>query len=133
MKGFSLVELLLVIVMVGLTVLILANLPNSMILINKSKHISLAREIAAKQMEDKRAISYINLINGTTNITSATDSRISSLPNGNGTVVVEDCNVQICLSGEHIKQITVTVNWKDNSKDQTLSLKTLIGEGGLNQ
>lgn len=128
--GVSLIESLMVIAMVGIIVILLANLPNAFNLVNKSKHISLAREIAAKQVEDKRATSFVNLANGNSQII---DSRMSLLPNSSGTVLVEDCNIQICTNGENIKQITVTINWQDNAKTQTISLKTFIGEGGINQ
>lgn len=133
-RGVSLVESLLIIFTVSFIVLLLANLPNSMSLINKSKHLSLAREIASKQIEDKRAINYANLADGTLEITPAVDSRISSLPNSGGTVVVEPCDeVNICTNAERIKLVTVTVNWTENGKAQKITLKTFIGEGGLNQ
>lgn len=132
-NGLSLVESLLVIVVVAAIVGLMANLPNAMGLINKSKHLSLAREIASKQIEDKRTISYSNLVNDTTNITASQEPRINSLPNGSGQVLVEDCPVSVCTNGEHIKQVTVTINWKDNNKAQTASIKTFIGEGGINQ
>lgn len=130
MRGASLIESLLVVVMLGIIVVLMANLPNAFTLMSKSRHLSLAREIAAKQIEDKRGISYINLVNGTTNIS---DSSLSLLSNGSGTITVEDCNASICTNSEHIKKITVTLNWKDNNKNQTVSLNTFIGEGGLNQ
>ncbi len=129
-RGFSLIESLLVVVIVGVIIILMANLPNAMILMSKSSHMSLAREIAAKQLEDKRAISYINLTDDNSPIS---DSRISLLPNGWGSVVVEDCNEQICTNSEHIKQVSVTVTWKENGKTQTINLKTFVGEGGLNQ
>ncbi len=133
-KGFSLIELLLVIIIVGTSVFLLANLPNALNLVTKSNHISLAREIAAKQIEDKRSLSYANLVSDNSSIT---DSRFSLLPSGSGTVVVADCdpvaNQQFCPNSEHIKIVTVIVNWKDNNKSQTISLNTFIGEGGINQ
>lgn len=129
-RGVSLIETLLVIVAVSAIVFLMANLPNAMGLVNKSRHLSLAREIAAKQVEDKRATSYINLVNDETAIT---DSRISLLPSGNGQVIVTDCDPLICTNDEHIKQVAVIVKWKEGSKDQQVSLKTFIGEGGINQ
>lgn len=129
-KGVSLIESLMVVVALGFIVFLLSSLPGSMGLINKSNHLSLAREIASKQLEDKRATNYANLVNDTTVIS---DSRISLLPNGSATVAVEDCDALICTNGEHIKQITVTVNWKDNNKTQSITVKTFIAEGGLNQ
>lgn len=132
-RAVSLIETLLAVVMIGVIVLLLSNLPNAFNLISKSKHANLAREIATKQIEDKRAINYLNLVNDTTNITDQEDLRIGLLPNGSGTVVIEDCAAQICPNGEAIKKITVTVNWKDNNNLQTINIKTFIGEGGLNQ
>lgn len=129
-SGVTLIETLLVVAVVGTAVFLLANLPNAMGLVNKSRHLSLAREIAAKEIEDKRNISYINLVNDTSSIV---DQRISLLPAGIGQTVVEDCDPTICTNGEHIKQVTVTVNWQDNNKAQTLTFKTMVGEGGINQ
>lgn len=129
-KGVSLIESLLVVVAVAIIVVLLANLPNAINLINKSKHLSLAREIALKQLEDKRSISYINLANDTTAIV---DNRFESLPQGSGTVVVADCDPLICTSGESIKKITVTISWKEGSTQQQFKIDTFIGEGGLNQ
>ena len=129
-RGISLIESLLVIVVVGVIVALMANLPNALNLVTKSKHLSQAREIAAKQIEDKRNINYVNLVNDES---AVVDSRMNLLPSSSGTVLVEDCNPQICTNSEHVKQITVTVNWKDNNKTQTVTLKTFMGEGGINQ
>lgn len=129
-QGISLIESLLVVAIVGSIVLLLSSVPNSLMLLSKSRHLSLAREIAAKQIEDKRALSYINLANDNSPVS---DSRLAQLPFGSGTVVVEDCDVSLCANGENIKQVTTTVNWKDNNKDQTISVKTMISEGGINQ
>lgn len=129
-KGFSLIESLLVVIMIGIVVYLLANLPNALNLINKSKHTSLAREIASKAIEDKRAINYINLVNDNSPVS---DSRLGLLPGGSGIVVVEDCDPTICVNSENIKHVSVTINWKDNARQQTLEFTTFIGEGGLNQ
>lgn len=129
-KGFSLVESLLVVVIIGAVVLLFANIPNALMLIAKSRHVSLAREIAAKQIEDKRTINYVNLVNDNSPIS---DTRLSLLPGGSGTVEVGDCDPSICTNGEDIKQVAVTVSWRDNNKVQTITLKTMIGEGGINQ
>lgn len=129
-KGVSLVESLMAVAMLGILVLLLANLPSAMGLISKSKNISLAREIAVKEIEDKRSLSYINLANDTSAIT---DSRINLLPHGLGTVVVEDCNPEICTNDEPIKEVKVTVSWKESNKDQMITLNTFIADGGLNQ
>ena len=129
-RGVSLIESLLVIVIIGTMVFLMVNIPNALNLMNKSKHLILAKEIAAKQIEDKRSLSYVNLANDSSAIS---DSRMSLLPDSSGTVVVSDCDAQVCSNGEQLKQVTVTVLWKDNNKQQTVTLKTLISSGGLNQ
>lgn len=129
-SGFSLVELLLVITTVGFLVILMASIPNALNLVSKSKHVSLAREIATKQLEDQRSLHYTNLANGQVDIA---DSRVSLLPSGSGTVLIEDCSSAICTNNENTKQITVTVNWKSGGKDQNVVLKTLISEEGINQ
>lgn len=128
--GASLIEIILVVLALGFIVILMANLPNALGLIQKSKNVGIAREIALKQIEDKRAVSYINLVNGTTSIS---DSRLNLLPEGQGQVDVSDCEVAICTNAEPVKKIKVTVNWKNLNKTQTVFLETFIGEGGLNQ
>lgn len=128
-KGVTLIELLLVVVAVGFLVVLLASIPNSLNLVSKSRHESLAREILTKQIEDQRALQYANLGNGTTSIT---DSRLPLLSAGSGTILIEDCDtVNICKNNEVAKQVTVTVVWKGGGKDQKLELKTIIAQGGL--
>lgn len=129
-KGFSLAEILLLILAISFIVILLSNLPNAIGLIGKSRHLSLAQQIATKQIEDKRGINYTNLVNDTTVLT---DTRLSSLPNSSGTVTLEDCPATICTNGENLKKITVTVFWTESSKDQQIKLETFIGEGGLDQ
>ncbi|MDO8576944.1 MAG: hypothetical protein Q7R82_01235 [Candidatus Daviesbacteria bacterium] len=129
-KGVSLIESLLVVVVIGSLVFLISSIPNALILISKSRHISLAREIVVKQIEDKRTINYSNLVNDNSPIN---DSRLNLLPQGSGTMAVTDCDPSICTQGENIKVVTATVNWQDNNKAQTITLKTMIGEGGINQ
>lgn len=137
------VESLLVVVMLGLITFLLANIPNALMLIGKSRHVSLAREIAAKQIEDKRSTDYINIGLGPSAIS---DSRLSLLPSGDGTVVVGvpneetpdpydwiSCDTSVCTDGEAVKQVKVTVTWVDNNKPQEIILATMISEGGINQ
>ena len=123
-------EVLLVIVVLASIVVLMANLPNAMMLISKSKHFGTAREIAVKQLESKRQISFDNLANDNSPIS---DPRIALLPQGNGTILVEDCDVSLCTKSEEIKKVTVTVNWTENNKNQQVILDTFIGKGGLNQ
>lgn len=128
--GSSLIEVLLVLVMLGFLVILMSVLPNAITLIQRSKNLDLGREIAAKQIEDKRQTNFADLANGSTAIS---DSRLILLPGGSGNLLIEDCGLGICTNSENIKQVTVTINWTERNNPQRISLKTFVGEGGLNQ
>lgn len=127
-RGFSLIELLVIVVIVGFIALVLFNIPNSIRLIGVSRSSSVALDIAQKAVEDLRSITYDNLVNGSTNIT---DSRLTSLPGSSGTILIEDCPLIICSSGELTKKATITVNWRDQAVTKKIDLTTFISEGGL--
>lgn len=127
--GFSLLEILLAVVIIGFIVLTIANIPSSLQLIGKSRYSSLARDIVSQEIETVRAQGYASLANGTA---SFTDNRLFSLPNGAGQVVVADCPLTICKSGEQTKQVSVSVTWLENkSGTKNVSVTTLISDGGL--
>lgn len=130
-QGFSLIEVVLVIMLIGFLILIISNLPSSFRLIGKSKNESLAREIAVSEIENQRAKTYINLANTSNPLPQISDSRISQLPQGNGTIEIKDCPNTICQRSEQTKQVIVTVNWIQDTQVKTVQLTTLISNGGL--
>lgn len=132
-KGVSIIEILVVITLVGFLVMLISTLPNSIGLIGNSRYLSTAREIAVKTLEDKRALSYINLANTSVAGEDITDSRLKLLPAGSGKVTIKDCDPLICTKGENTKSVTVKLSWKSSNKDQSLTMNTLISEGGLNK
>lgn len=123
------VELLLVVVTVGFLVFLIGSLPNSIRLVGKSSNLSTAREIALKQIEEKRELKYPNLSYGDQQIT---DSRLSLLTFGSGVVSISDCDPAICTQGELVKAVTVTITWQENGRDEKVTLKTMVSENGLN-
>lgn len=129
-KGVSIIEITVVLAIIGFLAILVASFPNAMALIGKTRHLSVASEIASKKMEDLRAMQYINLSLGEEEIS---DPRLGLLPSGSGKVLVEDCYPEICTQSEDTKKVTVTVTWRDYGKDQIVNLTTLISDGGLNQ
>lgn len=127
-RGFSLVEVTLVVLMVGFIVLLISNLPSSIKLIGDSKSSSMARDIANQKLEDVRNLGYDDIANGTTPIS---DPRLTNLVSGTGTVSVADCSDTVCKNGESIKQVTVEVDWSEAGKSKSLTLSTLVAKGGL--
>ena len=139
--GLLLIELLLVATTVGVLVVLIGALPNSIQLIGKSKRISIAREIATKQLESTRSTVYANLTSGNTLITSASEPRLSQLPSGSGNLMVVECIIyapskeksKYCPNNEQVKIVTVTVNWNEKGATEQVKLDTLISERGINQ
>ena len=127
-QGFSLIEVVLVVMIVGLTLVLFSNLPNSLNLIGISDHTSLAKDIATKQIEFERLRGFSVLVDGTSSIS---DPRIANLPTGSATSVVEPCPSDIYKKNESIKKVTVTVSWQDKGQPKSVSLVTLISQGGL--
>ena len=132
-KGFSLIEILLIVAAAGIIIILMDSLPNSINLISKSRQQSVAREIMTKIIEDKRSIAYINLSNTLPEGENITDPRLSLLPAASGKIKIIDCQPSICTNAENAKQVTVTINWTTQGKPQMAKIDTIISEGGLNQ
>jgi type II secretory pathway pseudopilin PulG len=126
--GFSLVELILVILVAGMIIMVLSNLTPTFNLLNTSSRENISRQIVSKKIEDMRALGYDNLANGTANFS---DSRLLELPQASATTIIEDCPVDICANNEPIKQVTIQVKWTENSGQKDFSITTLIAKGGL--
>jgi prepilin-type N-terminal cleavage/methylation domain-containing protein len=127
-KGFSLIELLLAIVIIGFIGLLIANLPNSINLITRGKQSSIAKDIGSQIVEDARASGYDNLANGTTTVS---DYRLSSLTGGSASREVDDCPASICKKGEQIKQVIATISWQAGTAQERVNVTTLVSKGGL--
>lgn len=128
LKGFSLVEIIIGIFIVGLIVLVVGNIPNAINLVTSSQSDSKIREIAAKKMEDIRLLGYDSLANGTTPIN---DSRLDSLANSSAHTVIGDCPASVCSGSEAIKEVKITISWSEKGEPKTYQLVTLVGKDGL--
>lgn len=125
-RGFSLLEVLVVLTTVSILIVLVGSIPNSLGLISKSRNLNLVKEVAIKKMEELREMPYSNLTDG-----EIYDSRLKLLTNAVGQVTVEDCNISICTQQEAVKEVIVKIDWKESGQDKTYSLKTLITEGGI--
>lgn len=131
-KGFSLVEIILIIMIVGFIVSLINLLPSSIGLVGTSKNETLAKDVAQTKIEDLRALTYVNLANTNNPAPIIIDPRLASIPEGSGSYIVEDCIPPTC-SGEEIKKVTVTVSWVDSgNKLKDIQFSTFIAKGGLN-
>lgn len=127
-KGFSLVELVIAVSLVGVIALIIGNIPSAINLVTSSQSESKVREVVAKRVEDIRLAGYDSLANGTTAIS---DLRLQELNNVSASTVITDCPVQVCTQGEQIKQVRLTVSWNESGEPKTYQLTTLVAKDGL--
>lgn len=122
--GFTMVELIVTIVIIGLVILAVTSL---FITIGASQRNTLllesATRAAEKQIESLRNNNYSLLIAGET--INFTDELPTVLPPPRaGTVVIEEPT-------PGIKRVDVTINYRDGSKDRTVKLSSLIGQIGI--
>lgn len=127
-RGFSLVEILLVVGAVFCLGLLAASLPPAVSSINRSRHISLAKEVANKQLNTLRQQGFVNLSNGSGSFSSPT---LSSLNEVNAVYEVEDCPSEICTHEEKTKKVLVRISWQESGDAKKVELSTLMSEGGI--
>lgn len=119
-KGFTLLEVIVSIaVIAGLFMLYTAAI-NNVFLSRTIKQKDVALRIASHKMEELRAGGYDSLpASG-----SFSDSNLSSLPSGTGSMTISDYNTST-------KQVQVTVSFEDFAgNNQSVSLSTLIIQSG---
>ncbi len=121
-RGFSLVEVVVSIGIMGVALLAVGTLTHTIPLSQQTRYETLALAIANHEVEGLRTGGYSTVpASGT-----FTSSDMSALPSGAGTLMVSDYNAKT-------KQVTVSVSWqKPGLGTRSISLSTLITQvGGL--
>lgn len=121
-QGFSLVEMIVLIFIVGILFNLVIMEVESLIISRKQKYEDIAYHIANKEMESLRATSFDDLPSSG----NISDTQLNQIPSGSGNFTVTDYTG---YSG--LKQLTVTVVWNDGSS-KSVVLNTIAGKGGLN-
>ncbi len=122
--GFTLVELLVTVVVLGIAIIGIAELFYSMQVAQvQSQHLDLATRAARAEIEDLRNNGYNNLVaSGNINFTAKLPSSLP--PNRSGTVAVSQPVIGLV-------QVDVTVSYTDYDKPQTVKLTSDIGVIGI--
>lgn len=122
-RGFSLIEVLIAMVVIGAMVALYATVLGLFPLTRTTEHSAVALRIAEDELAVVRAGGYAALpVSG-----SFTNAQFSLLPeNATGTIAVSAVNAKT-------KQVVVTVDWREPGKaTSTVSLSTFVTEtGGL--
>lgn len=129
-KGFSLVEIIIVISIIGLLVLLISNLPAAITTNTNSRNRSIALDVAGKKMDSLRKQTYSNLTNGSSQFT---DSALDDIPQAAATYSIEDCPQVVCTNSEDAKRIKIEVTWNESGETYSVNLETIITKGGIGQ
>ncbi len=122
-RGFSLIEVVVSISILGIMLILLQAVVRSGVLIRTSKNQGIALSIARNELESLRADGYAALPPSG----SFPDALVSTLPEATTTLTVADFNAKT-------KEVTAEVAWQDagSAASSTVSLSTLITQtGGL--
>lgn len=110
-RGFSLIEVVVSLFVIGVVILLSASIIRAVPLSRHAKYENQAASIAQNELESLRSGGYSALpASG-----SFTDSLLSTLPSGSGTVDVSDYNAKT-------KQVSVTVSWQEENATTTSSV-----------
>ena len=119
--GFSLIEVVVTLFIIGVIFVIYQAALNGIFLTRNAKDQEIALRVATHKVEELRSLGYFSLpASG-----SFTDSQLSSLLQSSASMAISDYNLKT-------KQITVTVSWKETNTNvpHSLQLNTLISQDG---
>ncbi len=123
--GFTIVELLITIVFLGIVALAISQLFISIGAIQaKTQRLDSATHAAKTQIESLRNNNYSSLTNGST--LDFSSELPDNLPNGQGTV-------QVSEPTPGLKRVDVTVTYLDGSQNRDVALSSLVGIIGISQ
>ncbi len=122
--GFTVLEILISIALIGLIIPTVYLAINSLMTINKrSRNISLVNIAAENKIEGLRSAGYNNIPNGATTFTDELPEELSKPKSANFNVSTNN--------GKKI--IDINISFQDSSQQRTIQYKTIIGETGVGQ
>lgn len=122
-KGFTIAELLIAIVAGSVLVGgIQVATTNYVHLSQKGRNLALTNSYVEGKVESLRNAGYLNLTNGTTDLSSELPAGLASPKSGSMTVTDQ---------GSGLKKIVLSVTYNDKGTNRTYNYTTLIGELGV--
>ena len=123
--GFTIIELLVTIAVVGILVPTLVGFVNTLNRFNdRARDLTLVNSLAENKVESLRSVGYTGIAVGTTSFTSEMPTTLGS-PRSATYVVTSPNN--------GIKQVDVTISYNDHGSTQSVKYRTYVGELGVGQ
>ena len=121
-RGFTLLEIVLSLFLILAIITMLLSASGTYVSSRGSNLRGIAAKIASRQVESLRKMNFDSLpASG-----SFSDPDLSKLPQGSGTQTLT-----VYQSSPDMKQVTIQVNWTENSTAKAVSQDTLIYRNGL--
>lgn len=124
-RGFTMVELLLTIAVFAIVMpSIIVGLNNLVVINNRARDLALVNMLAQNKVEQLRSAGYNSVTTGVTDFTSELPPTLASPKNASYTVT---------NSVAGIKEVFITMSYRDYNQTKTVNYKTIISEIGVGQ
>jgi Tfp pilus assembly protein PilV len=125
LAGFTIVEIIITVVLIGLLVPALVSMITILGSINdRARDMSLIHALAENKVEGLRSINFTGLTNGTTDFTTELPATIAT---------PRSAIYTISSTSASLKQVDVSISYNDHAQTRNLTYTTYIGELGVGQ
>lgn len=123
--GFTIVELIVTIVLIGLLIPAIVMTITALDTINdRARDLSSVHALAENKAESLRSISFTGLANGTVSFTNELPSSLAS---------PRAASYTITSATPALKQVDIHISYNDHGQNRTIDYRTYIGELGVGQ
>lgn len=124
-SGFTIIELLIAIAVVGILVPTLIGFVNTLNRLNdRTRDLAIVNSLAENKIESLRSIGYSGVNDGTVSFTGELPDTLGNPKSASYTVTTPNPG---------IRQVDLTITYDDHGKNQSVKYKTYVGELGVGQ
>lgn len=124
-KGFTIIELLVAIAVVGILVPTLSGFVNTLNRLNdRARDLAIVNSLAENKVEGLRSMGFTALNDGTTTFTNELPPTIGS---------PKSASYVVSSPNSSTRQVDLSISYNDHGTTQTLTYRTYVGEVGVGQ